>query len=238
MALLVVSEPFFQYVCRLNRSARKGVQMDATAVRSELMNLFKEMENTASSDPDLFMQFEKVKMPMLFFVDFTIKESSLNFAPDWQEMARDYGEHSGDEKFFDLLDETLAENTPAADERLTVYYVCLGLGFAGFYVGQPEYLRRKMTEIAGRIRETMDIDDTVRVCPEAYENVDTSNLIEAPVKKLAGIGLILVGLILVVFIVNITMFLQSQNSLGDSLERITNHIELSTNPQASQESAP
>lgn len=212
----------FQYICRLNRSARKGAQIDLMAVRNDILAVLDDMEKSAGSDPDLLSQYEKVKMPMLFFVDFMIKESALSFAREWEEIAREFGEHAGDEKFYDLLDETLQENSPAANERLAIYYTCMGLGFTGFYMGQPEYLRRKMTEMAGRLRHIMDVDDTIRICPEAYENVDTSDLIEPPGKKLVGIGLLLVGMIIVVFIVNITLFTQSRMGLAESLDTINN----------------
>ncbi len=177
-------------------------------------------------------------MPLLFFIDYMIKESTLPFADTWEEIAREYGEHAGDEKFYDLLDETLEENTPAANERLSVFYTCLGLGFTGFYTGQPEYLRRKMTEISGRIRQMMDIDETIPLCPEAYEHVDTSDLIEPPAKKLVGIGIIMVGMIIVVFIVNITLFLQSKGELGESLDSIIKQTSASGATDAIEEQNP
>ena len=220
MSLLVVCEPVFQYVCRLNRSARKGGQIDSVSVRNSVLTILEDAEKTAGTDPDLLAQFEKIKMPLLFFIDYMIKESTLSFADSWDEITREYGEHAGDEKFYDLLDETLEENTPAANERLSVFYTCLGLGFTGFYTGQPEYLRRKMTEISGRIRQMMDIDETIPLCPEAYEHVDTSDLIEPPAKKLVGIGILMVGMILVVFAVIITRFVQSKSDLGKSLDSI------------------
>jgi cytochrome bd-type quinol oxidase subunit 1 len=40
---------------------------------------------------------------------------------------------AGDEKFFDLLEETLNDSSEDASERLAVYYTCLGLGFMGMY---------------------------------------------------------------------------------------------------------
>ena len=238
MSLLVVCEPIFQYVCRLNRSARKGGQIDPVSVRNSILTIMEEAEKTAGTDPDLMAQYEKVKMPLLFFIDYMIKESSLPFADTWEEIAREYGEHAGDEKFYDLLDETLEENNPAANERLSVFYTCLGLGFTGFYTGQPEYLRRKMTEISGRIRQMMDIDETIPLCPEAYENVDTSNLIEPPAKKLVGIGILMVGMIIVVFIVNITMFLQSKGELGDSLDSIIEHAAAQNAADSAEEPNP
>lgn len=238
MSLLVVCEPIFQYVCRLNRSARKGGQIDPVSVRNSILTIMEEAEKTAGTDPDLMAQYEKVKMPLLFFIDYMIKESALPFADSWDEIAREYGEHAGDEKFYDLLDETLEENNPAANERLSVFYTCLGLGFTGFYTGQPEYLRRKMTEISGRIRLMMDIDETIPLCPEAYEHVDTSDLIEPPAKKLVGIGILMVGMIIVVFIVNITMFLDSKGELGDSLDSIIEHAAAQDAADSAEEQNP
>ena len=59
-------------------------------------------------------------MPLIFFVDSLISESTLPFAAEWnrKRLAYERNELAGDEKFFDFLDETLAEKGPDADERL------------------------------------------------------------------------------------------------------------------------
>lgn len=220
MTLLEVCEPWFQYVCRLSRSARKGGQYDAMSVRSDLKGLLEDMKNRAASSGELTAQYEKVRMPLIFFADFMIKESDLTFAREWQELAREDGEHAGDEKFFDLLDETLADKSPQASERLAVYYTAIGLGFTGFYTGQPEYLRKVMTEMSSRIRDKIDLSDSSRICPEAYEHVNTANLIEPPGAKLVGIVIGFVGLIIVLFITNIMLFQQSRSDLGEALDTI------------------
>ncbi len=54
MSLLVVCEPVFQYVCRLNRSARKGGQIDPVSVRNSILTILEEADKTAGTDPDLF----------------------------------------------------------------------------------------------------------------------------------------------------------------------------------------
>lgn len=225
MSLAELCEPFFQYVCRLNRSARKGASIDMTSVRSEILATLEKIEKTAASRPDLTTQFEKVKMPLIFFADYMIKESNLPFARDWREIQRDYNEHAGDEKFFDLLDETLKDRSAAANERLAIFYTCIGLGFQGFYQGQPEFLRKTMTEISGRIRDQMDLDDRARITPEAYENVDTSNLVQPPGAKILGISIALVGLILVLTATSITLFMKSRSELGDALRAVIGHVE-------------
>lgn len=220
MTLLEVCEPWFQYICRLSRSARKGGQFDATTVRGDLKSLMEEMKGRAASSGELAAQFEKVRLPLLFFADFMIKESDLPFARDWQELAREENEHAGDEKFFDMLDETLADKSAQANERLAVFYTCIGLGFTGFYTGQPEYLRKAMTEMSSRIRDKIDLSESARICPEAYEHVNTANLIEPPGAKLVGIVIGFAGLVIVLFIANILLFQQSRSDLGTALDEI------------------
>ena len=99
-----------------------------------------------------------MEQPLVFFVDSAWSaESKVPFAakwnndPSWPTASTNW---PGDEKFFDLFDETLKEQSDDANERLSVYYTCIGLGFTGWYAGQPEYLRKKMLEIAPRIRGT------------------------------------------------------------------------------------
>lgn len=220
MTLLELCEPLFQYVCRLNRSARKGGSYEPTRVRAEIDALFEETKAKAAADPNLTAQYDKVLMPLVFLVDFMIKESALPFARQWKEIAYEYNELAGDEKFFDLLDETLADPSQAATERLAIYYTCMGLGFTGWYTGQPEYLRKKQLEISARIRTMMDVDQAQRICPEAYEHVDTSDLIQPPGMKLLGIFLALVGMTIVMFVANFFLFRTTSSDLQEALRRI------------------
>lgn len=185
--LLDLTEELFQYVCRLNRSARKGAAVEPAVVRADIKQLFGRMRAEAQGDAGLQGQLEKVELPLIYFVDFMIKESDLPFAQSWQELAHEQNKLAGDEEFFDLLDETLKDQSEAATERLAVFYTCLGLGFTGFYTGQPEYLTRKMQEISARIRHLSDTDPQSRIVPEAYEHTDTSDLIEPPGRSLGGL---------------------------------------------------
>ena len=51
MTLLELCEPLFQYVCRLNRSARKGGSYEPTRVRAEIDALFEEAKAKAAASP-------------------------------------------------------------------------------------------------------------------------------------------------------------------------------------------
>jgi len=241
MTLLEATEPLFQYVCRLNRLARrlaagskgdtvmfkKGASaasaspptLDYAVVRSEVKALFEDMLDKGRSDRQLAPQLKQLELPLLFFIDSMISESALPFAAKWNEDRLAYArkELAGDQKFFDLLEGTLKDPSDEASERLAVYFTCLGLGFTGFYFNQPEYLRKTMLTIAPRIRRMMDADQTAKVCPEAYEHVDTRDLVEPPGARLIFVGIVFACFALAVVISYAWMYHSAAQDLRSSL---------------------
>ena len=223
MTPLELCEPLFTKVCLLNRLGRKGGGVASyDQLRLQIEGIFAEMRKTADSDPALRIQWEKLEFPLIFFVDSMISESGLAVASTWNRnrLAYERKELAGDEKFFDLLDETLNDPSDEGTLRLLIFYTCIGLGFTGWYVGQPEYLRGKMLDISQRIRTAMETDKAARICPEAYLNVDTRDLVQAPASRLGGIAIIFAGLCLVVVTVEAYLFHAASLSLTDSLSAI------------------
>ncbi|MHC4556074.1 MAG: DotU family type IV/VI secretion system protein [Planctomycetota bacterium] len=226
MTLLELCEPIFQYVCRLRRSARMGCAMEMDQVRNDIIRIFSEMKTNASTTAELTAQYEKVELPLVFFIDFMIKESNLSFAGDWWELGRERNELAGDEKFFDLLDVELADTSNAATQRLIIFYTCLGLGFTGVYTGQPESIQRLMSKISARISGLMDADEKSYICPEAYENIDTRDFVEPPSAKLVGVGITLIALIVIWAVAYFCLFKWTSDDLADSLDIITGQEKL------------
>ena len=223
MTLLELCEPLFQYICRLNRSARKGGMFEIVQVRTDIKTLFDEIKAKSSVDLNLSEQYEKVRLPLIFFVDLMIKDSKLPFANEWNELAAEIGELAGDERFFDLLDDTIVDQSRQATERLAVFYTCMGLGFDGIYAGQTKEMQKFMLRCSARISNMMDVDENTRICPESYENVDTRDLIEPPNRKLMGIGVALAGFVIVLFIANIFLYQWRSDDLTSSLDNIITH---------------
>jgi len=223
MTLLELCEPLFQYMCRLNRLARSGSALEMDQVRNDIKKIFEAMKAESLNIPALTSQYEKIELPLLFFVDFTIKESKLMFAYDWYELGRERNELAGDEKFFDLLDENLEDMSDAATERLVIFYTCIGLGFTGVYTGQPESIKRLMSKISARISGMIDADEKSFICPEAYENVDARDFVEPPSTRLVGIGITLIGLIVVWSIAYFCLLKWTLDDVSDSLDTIIEH---------------
>jgi len=245
MTLLELTEPLFQYICRLNRLGRcsgasaqgdsaffnksggstgglKGISLDYNVVRAEIKAQFEDLMRKAGSDHRLEGQIKSMEMPLIFFVDSMISESSLSFANEWNQnrLAYDRNELAGDEKFFDLLEETLKDPSPEASERLTVYYMCIGLGFSGIYFNQPEYLRKTMLTIAPRIRDLMESDHSARICPDAYEGVDTRDLVQPPGSRMAFVMIIFFCFILAATTTYFFMYREASTNLSTAMEEI------------------
>src|SRR5258705_12233318 len=251
MPLLELAEPIFQYTCRLNRLGRRsgstpskgdtaffakpgaaaastpvrGTSLEYPVVRAEVKALLEDFVSSTGNDIRLSNQAKKMELPMIFFIDAMISDSSLPFARQWNDnrLAFDRGELAGDEKFFDLLAEILKDNSEDACERLAVFYTCIGLGFTGIYFRQPEYLRRTMQTIAPRIRHLVEADSTAKICPENYDGVDTRNLVQPPSSRMLMVGMVFLCLTLATLVTYVFLYLDASKKLRDSLADIVQH---------------
>jgi type VI protein secretion system component VasF len=226
MTLLELCEPLFKKVCLLNRLARKGASLstaiDPEKLRLEIKELFSDIQKQAGTKPGLAPQWQKLELPMIFFVDSMIAECGLAISANWNRnrLAYEQKELAGDEKFFDLLDDTLKDPSEEATERLQIFYTCLGLGFTGWYAGQNEYLRGKMLDISNRISSALDTNQNTRICPEAYTGVDTRDLVQQPGLGIGAIAAIFLGLCFIVLSVETYLFRAASLSLLESVAAI------------------
>jgi type VI protein secretion system component VasF len=223
MKLAELCEPMFQYVCRLNRSARKGAMHDQDQVRAEVVSTISAIQNRAKSDPALAAHLDKerggIYLVLLFFADSMIRNSKLSFAADWQYLSYDEGELAADDTFFEMLDKTLADTSDAASERIGIYYTCMGLGFTGSHPGQPDYLRGTMEKCAWRMRGQINANPAAKVCPEAY-NADTRVLFKPIRASLVGMTIALVILMAAVLTINGYQYYEKSKDLNATLDQL------------------
>ena len=139
-------------VCDYWQYTRAGNVPDKDAFQRQIASLLSEAKESASKSPALEREFARMERPLVFFVDYMVKEGGFPFAGQWREMARKYNELSGDEKFFDLLSDALDD--PDASDSLEVFYTMIGLGFDGIYRGDPAYIERRMKVCASRFSQS------------------------------------------------------------------------------------
>ena len=191
VSLLEAVEPIFLFICQQHRIVRDGKDLSFDTVRSETTRLLGSIEDGARRDPVLQQQFDRIRDPLYWYVDYWFGSSgefATLRAPWNNDRLGEYpddedGSLAGDEAFYDKLEATLKADSQdeAANERLAFYYTALGIGFTGLYFKAiPEHhakLRDYMGRLYPRVRKYIDGNPSSKVTPEAYTFTDKRDFV-------------------------------------------------------------
>jgi type VI protein secretion system component VasF len=220
MTLADICEPIFQYICQLNRMSRRGGRQDFGVIRAESKALLAQCKQKADMTPGMAASWPTAELVLTFFIDSMVLNSKMGQQGGWRPMSYDIGKLGFEEEFWDILEDVLKDPSESATQVLGLFYMCIGLGFTGLYTGKPEVIKRKMLEISSRLRGMVDADQAARLCPDAYENVDTRNLTRPAGRSLTGLTLLAVMLLAVVLVSYFYFFKTAGETLNDSLGEI------------------
>ncbi|MBO8416290.1 MAG: DotU family type IV/VI secretion system protein [Proteobacteria bacterium] len=136
-------------ICEYYAFKKAGFEVPYETVMQEINAELNALSLKCSAAPALRERWKKTQMPLIFFIDYTIKEGGFSFSGRYQELARSCNELSGDDKFFDLLHEALEEGNET--QLLQAFYLFLGLGFDGSYKRERTEVLSLMQEVKGRL---------------------------------------------------------------------------------------
>jgi type VI protein secretion system component VasF len=150
-----VCGPVISALCNYWQLVSAGFPLGKDAFREDIERLLAEAKEKASEDPELEREYAQIELPLVFFIDYLVKEGTFPFKNEWRVMSRKYNELSGDEKFFDLLSNALEDET--SGDNLILYNLMLSLGFDGAYRSDPAYIAQCMKRCSMRIPEDFNI---------------------------------------------------------------------------------
>lgn len=145
MDLEQLISPLLKKICEYCAFKDGGCEVPQDVILSEIRSDLNLIRQKAAAYPVLMQQYQVVEKPLVFFIDYIIKEGGFSFSDSYRELARNFNELSGDDKFFDLLDE--AVKTKEDQEIIRVFYMLIGLGFDGYY-------KRRRAEIVELMQNT------------------------------------------------------------------------------------
>ena len=134
--------PIFQCLCNYWNLSCISKMVDREKFLFDIAKLLEDARKKAHKDPQLEREFYWIEKPLVFFIDYMVKEGRFSFREEWRELARNYNELSGDEKFFELLMETLDQ--PDFRNSFVLFYIMLGLGFDGVYRFNQKHIEQCM----------------------------------------------------------------------------------------------
>jgi type VI protein secretion system component VasF len=147
--------PVFVCLCGYWQLNQAGHPPEAETFREAIESSLEQAKHLAAADPVLFRDYDRIERPLVFFIDYIVKEGGFPFRQEWRELGRKYNELSGDEKFFNLLADALRDSQAVG--VIPLFYTMLGLGFEGVHAQDPGFIEKTMGECAAQCPGELDI---------------------------------------------------------------------------------
>jgi type VI protein secretion system component VasF len=147
--------PVLSTLCNYWQLNQAGTPPSLEKFREDIEVALEDAKFKAAEDAGLSRDYERIERPLVFFIDFMVKEGNFPFNRAWRELGRKYNELSGDEKFFNLLSDALTD--AKAHNTIPLFYTMLSLGFEGAYSNDHGYIEKTMQECAARFPGELDI---------------------------------------------------------------------------------
>lgn len=167
--LLEACWPVFEFVTNFGRQIKHGSAPAGEQVRYEALSALRDSEELARDEPLTEQAWtDRIKAILVYLVDYTMINTDWDGRLYWLDnpfetdrTILDHAQALGGEEFFSTCDELqreyeLADRRDRRDKdelaaQLSVYFVCLRLGFKGQYHDRPQelgdYTRRLFTRL-------------------------------------------------------------------------------------------
>lgn len=206
--------PILRGVCNYWQLVSIGSEPTMEQFRHDIESQLENAKTQAGKNSVLAQEYARIERPLIFFIDYMVKEGNFPFRREWRELGRTYNELSGDEKFFNLLAESLDD--PKEDSTFKLYYLMLGLGFDGVYRSKQEYIEGYMKQCLERFPPDFDLHEepVVKVSPK-HKLVPG---FKKPRRFTLHLGLILSLIFMVIcFVINLLTFRTTTASYRQTL---------------------
>lgn len=75
--------PILHKLCNYYIYERNGYKLGYAEFTAEISHLLKNARNTAEKSDALRSAYRKIEFPLIFFIDYTVKESGFSFSQDY-----------------------------------------------------------------------------------------------------------------------------------------------------------
>lgn len=211
--------PVIIYICNLWIFKNKGYEPKEEDIVNEINIMLSKIKEKCSSDPLLNKEFLTIEKSLIFFIDYVIKEGNFTFSKSWKNLSKKYGELSGDDKFFDILQSILLD--PTAEERVEVLYLLMGLGFDGSYKGNPSNIENLMRNCVSKMQSNINVNKELLT---PHKPVITASKKKYSKAKILLISYSAAAVILILALVyNYNVFSSKISPVSDAVEHAINN---------------
>lgn len=189
--------PFLLFLATFRRNAKSSA-FDISALGAVLTRELERVQEQSQRDPELVRLFERVRYALVATADQVVLSSPWQHRAGWSMQlfeADVYGTREGGQRFFQLVDETLADTSEDARALAYVLFHCMGLGFQGALRNDKSMLARKREQLFEKTQVSARLAE--HLAPDAYGRNSTKGAMKLP--AVGALRLVLVGIAAVVF---------------------------------------
>ncbi len=221
--------PLLRKVCEYCVFKKSGFEVPQEVVLAEIRTELSSISQQCASIPTLQQQYSMIEKPLVFFIDYTIKEGNFSYSRSYREIARNFNELSGDEKFFDLLSENLKRKDDADITKL--FYTMIGLGFDGTYKRHRADILEIMDTCAKSFAKLPNLNKE-RITPEVSFIRNTGESDSGTRKFYRRQKVILIGLVIFALLSWGVNWLAFHNATDDFVDAVEDTAQTSMNVTA------
>ncbi len=187
LRLTEVCWPVFDFLINFTRQSQHGATAPPDQVRYEALSALRDAEDASLRDNTAErLWHERIKPMLVYLLDYKMLNSEWDGRDFWFDnrfetdpQVLDHIEALGGEKFFEDCDEMqreyeLAERRDRRDKHeladlLSLYFICLRLGFKGMYHDRPQELEQYTRRLYSKLPASASTRGK-ELFPEAYKH--------------------------------------------------------------------
>jgi type VI protein secretion system component VasF len=208
-----ICNPVFLRICEYWQLSCITNYVEKEKFRRDIIKCLGDAKKNAERDPQLAREYGWIEKPLVFFIDYMVKEGRFPFRQEWLELSRNYNELSGDEKFFDLLSETLSY--PEFQNSVMLFYIMLGLGFDGAYRFNRNYIEQCMRLCMEKTAIDFDVySEPIAAPPQKKRIFKRRNRLTVRAALIAG-----AVFMVICFIINLVTYISATENYREIIKR-------------------
>ena len=212
--------PFFLYLTTFRRNAATSTQ-DVQALREALgAELQKVATRCQSGPPEVAQLFDYVRYPLAVTADQVVLTSPWPHRVGWSMQlleTQEFGTMEGGKKFFELMDQLIADGSDASVALSEVYFHCMGLGFQGELRNNKDELNQRRRQLFDKARLGQVVGD--RLTPDAYGRNSTASTLTLPTVGIFRFVIIAVAAILFTLLAGNAVTALKNRQLNERIEQ-------------------
>jgi len=206
----------FLFLTAFRRGLGK-IDMREDWVRQRLLEIFAEQKKIAERHPRVCELYQKAEYLLVVTADGVILTSEWPGRERWSLLeAEFYGTNVGGEVFFEKL-----RNDPAFKDEalLEIFYLCLSVGFAGKYYGNPAELAEIRHDLFLRLKD-VPRDLSEQVTPKVYQETLGEDFTSMPVINALRLGIVLLGLLLLLSVGAYVLYVVNTGAIAEDAKSL------------------